>query len=311
MSFRYFLSNSSTRRFLVRSKVLVGSKARTERFLFLFASCVATSCVVAFCIFTFCVFTGRDCSLSDVCLDACCFAQDSSDSFDSFLTGAYTETSRSRTGSNRPPEPKQVLEGLFYPEGFLTISKPSPEPDEILLEKTGASDASSEDQANAKSDAPLPKFLNPGLETTPYVRPVEQAREGRSKNARLYFFAFSIALAALGLFVYFDYRYREQLREELERNARLSSPLAVSADFVDFPPGALDAPVQIPQGDSYETEDYRFALSRDAAPFSTSYDSSGEDESLEANFDFTPQGTVDFDDSLEPKEDFVVSETDE
>jgi len=311
MSFGFFFSNSSSPN--SSSRRFLGKAGRSLR--------LYQRRIVAVVLLSF---------LCSFFLSAVCFAQgqrqgqngsEASDSIDSFLTGASADkNSRSRTNGTRPPEPKRSLEGLFYPEGFLTPSTPSPDPSEILQKnqartstnsESASSESTSEASSSAKTDSKPPRFLDPGLETTPFVRPIEPPGGEHSKKGRLLFFAISIALAALGLFWFFDYRYREQLRRDLERNARLSSPQAVSGDFADFPPGALDAPVIIPQRNPYESDGFQYGSSYNLESSSLSRPVEEDGESLEANFDFTPQGTSDESVSLEPQEDFVVSKTDE
>jgi len=312
MSFGIFLSNSSSPNF--SSRRFLGKQRSLRNHRALIVAVVLSLILCPFFMSAVCFAQGQRQGQNEV-------GASERDSIDSFLTGASADkNSRSRTNGTRPPEPKQTLEGLFYPEGFLTTSTPSPDPSEVLKNKqtqtttsatTTNSVSTSDAQTAVKTDNKPPRFLDPGLETTPYVRPIEPPGVEHSKKGRLFFFAISIALAALGLFWFVDYRYREQLRRDLERNARLSSPQAVSGDFIDFPPGALDAPVIIPPRNPYESDGFQYGSNYGLASSSVSSVLEEDAESLEANFDFTPQGTSAASAELEPQEDFVVSGTDE
>ncbi|MGI6401334.1 MAG: hypothetical protein ACOX0A_04380 [Thermoguttaceae bacterium] len=216
---------------------------------------------------------------------------------------------------NRPPEPAKTREDLFYPDGFLTLSSPTPEPN--VDSSLGKTDRQS-------NDAQL-RPLDPSVETTPLtVNPTQQAERKDSEKGRDHFtfFAVSIALAALGIFIYHEFRYRETLRSDLVRNARLCSPNATSSDFDSVL--AADVNMTDPRAPSYvnphydadvlmfddpdhhgktltdpDFDDFRFEVSDSQVAHS----GPGLNEE---NFDFTPVGDSSVVISDEPVEDFVV-----
>lgn len=210
---------------------------------------------------------------------------------------------------NRPPQPTKRSEELLYPEGFLKLSAPTPEPVvEPTVEET--KDVVGEPRESTKKEEP-PRRLDPFAETTPLAPPPEPEPPKKEAGDQILFFALSFALAALGGFIYVDYRYRERLKADLARNARLRSPNAVAADFDELLISAdgerLDAAF----------DDLAF-LSSSNAP--TSFDDEEPFEPIcepapptngpglnEENFDFAPSSATNPRPTLsEPEEDFIV-----
>lgn len=210
---------------------------------------------------------------------------------------------------NRPPQPAERPEELLYPEGFLEISAPTPEPVvELPVEETKVVAATP--QEPPKKEEP-PRRLDPTAETTPLAPPPEPEPPKREAGDQILFFALSFALAALGGFIYVDYRYRDRLKADLARNARLRSPNACAADFDELLISAdgerLDAAL----------DDLAFLTKPNA---STSFDDEETFEPIveptpptdgpgltEENFDFAPSSATNPRPTLsEPEEDFVV-----
>ncbi len=149
---------------------------------------------------------------------------------------------------NRPPQPAKVREDLFYPDGFLTFS--SPTVDRVpKKEKEQIKDGQREDsETSVKNEAAL-RPLDPNVETTPSVIPQVNTEPVKKHRDNVLFFVISVALAGLGGFLYYDYRYRNQLKGELVQNAKLCSANAVASDFDDV---LAKAPDMIdPRGPSY------------------------------------------------------------
>ena len=220
---------------------------------------------------------------------------------------------------NRPPEPAKIREDLFYPDGFLTLSSPTPDPG--LSSNSGKDDVR---KAEPKDKGASLRPLDPSVETTPLaVNPSlgQEDDKPKKRRDRFFFFAFSIALAGLGFFVYHEFRYREQLRSDLVRNARLCSPNATSADFDSVL--AADVDLTDPRAPSYVNPHYGAdvlmfddpdnAGKKLSDPDFDGFHFEASDAQLahrgpglgEENFDFMPEGNPStFSD--EPVEDFVV-----
>ncbi len=222
---------------------------------------------------------------------------------------------------NRPPKPAKVKEDLFYPDGFLTLSKETPEP----------TPPKSETAATEEKTSEPPRRLNPSAETTPISPPVDPEPAKETRGDQILFFASSVALAALGIFVYFDYRYREQLKSDLARNARLCSSGAVSADFADvlakdetpfdasYIDPNLDAPPYLfgatPGADAGLTGFGETVSAWNGAGFGDYPEDNDANDRFfatgtgvdlkEENFDFAPASTASV---PEPQEDFVVGQ---
>lgn len=206
---------------------------------------------------------------------------------------------------NRPPQPAKRSEELLYPEGFLELSAPTPEP---VVEET--KDVVATPQEPPKKEEP-PRRLDPFAETTPLAPPPEPEPPKKEAGDQILFFALSFALAALGGFIYVDYRYRDRLKADLARNARLRSPNAVAADFDELLFSA--------DGERFETtlDDFAFLSNSNA---STSFEDEEVFEPIveppaptngpdlaEENFDFAPSSATNPKATLsEPEEDFVV-----
>lgn len=206
---------------------------------------------------------------------------------------------------NRPPQPAKRSEELIYPEGFLELSAPTPEP---VVEETKEVVATPQD--SPKKEEP-PRRLDPFAETTPLAPPAEPEPPKKEAGDQILFFALSFALAALGGFIYVDYRYRDRLKADLARNARLRSPNAVAADFDELLFSA--------DGERFDPtfDDFAFLSNSNA---STSFDDEEAFEPIveptaptngpglnEENFDFAPSSATNPKAALsEPEEDFVV-----
>ena len=222
---------------------------------------------------------------------------------------------------NRPPEPSKSREDLFYPDGFLTLSSPTPE-------SSTASMAANVDTTSRKigtEDRGVQlRPLDPSVETTPVTVGQPQMTEKvstKKRRDRFFFFAVSVALAGLGFFVYNEFRYREQLRADLVRNARLCSPNATAADFESILAADLD--LTDPRAPSYVNPRYDadVLMFDDPDPLGKTlkdpdFDgfhfeaSEGELNHQgpglgEENFDFMPEGKSVILNS-EPTEDFIV-----
>ena len=209
---------------------------------------------------------------------------------------------------NRPPQPEKRSEELLYPEGFLELSAPTPEP--VVEPSVEETKVAATPQESPKQEAPL-RRLDPTAETTPLAPPPEPEPPKKEAGDQILFFALSFALAALGAFIYVDYRYRDRLKADLARNARLRSPNAVAADFDDVL-NAVD-------GERFDpTFDELAFLTKSSA--STSFDDEETFEPIveptpptngpglsEENFDFAPSYATNPKAALsEPQEDFVV-----
>ena len=206
---------------------------------------------------------------------------------------------------NRPPQPAKRSEELLYPEGFLGLSAPTPEP---VVEET--KDVVATPEEPPKQEEP-PRRLDPFAETTPLAPPPEPEPPKKEAGDQILFFALSFALAALGGFIYVDYRYRDRLKADLARNARLRSPNARAADFDELLISA--------DGERLEPafDDWAFPSRSNA---STSFDDEETFEPIvepeaptngpdltEENFDFAPSSATNSKSALsEPEEDFVV-----
>lgn len=222
---------------------------------------------------------------------------------------------------NRPPEPSKSRENLFYPDGFLTLSSPTPEP--VAGNASDVGGASSKISKLEDKGAQL-RPLDPSVETTPVTvgRPRETEKSPPKKRRdRFFFLATSIALAGLAFFVYNELRYREQLREDLVRNARLCSPNATSADFESVL--AADVDLTDPRAPSYinprfdadvlmfDDPDSLGKTLKDPDFTGFRFETSISELSHngpglgEENFDFMPAGNASVLDE-EPTEDFVV-----
>ncbi|MBQ2791406.1 MAG: hypothetical protein IJE97_17360 [Thermoguttaceae bacterium] len=210
---------------------------------------------------------------------------------------------------NRPPQPAKRSEELIYPEGFLELSAPTPEPVlELPVEET--KDVVATPQEPSKKEEP-PRRLDPNAETTPLAPPPQPEPPKKEAGDQILFFALSFALAALGGFIYVDYRYRDRLKADLARNARLRSPNAVASDFDDVL-SAVDGERLDPAW-----EDFSFSTSSSSA---TAFEDEETFEPIceptpptsgadlgEENFDFAPSSATNAKATLsEPEEDFVV-----
>ena len=211
---------------------------------------------------------------------------------------------------NRPPEPSKKSEDLYYPEGFLTLSSPTPEP-VVNRPKANVEEVDKPGDVKPKDKGEPIRPLDPGMETTPLSvdrhEPVveEEAPRRHTGRDRFFFFAISVALAGLGVFLYNDFRYRDQLRADLVRNAKLCSPNAQASDFDDVL--AADADLVDPRAPSFVNphydadvilygdpdqagktlqdpafDDYKFEVSEAISHVGPSLH--------EENFDFTPSG---------------------
>ena len=210
---------------------------------------------------------------------------------------------------NRPPQPSKRSEELLYPEGFLELSAPTPEPVvETPVEETKEAVATPPEPT--KQEEP-PRRLDPFAETTPLAPPPEPEPPKKEAGDQILFFALSFALAALGGFIYVDYRYRDRLKADLARNARLRSPNAVAADFDDVLSAA--------DGERFDPafDDFAFLsnsktsnLFEDEETFEPIVESTPPTQGPglnEENFDFAPSYAANSKAVLsEPEEDFVV-----
>jgi hypothetical protein len=222
---------------------------------------------------------------------------------------------------NRPPEPSKSREDLFYPDGFLTLSSPTPEP---AASKTSTNASSLSKKSELEDRGVQLRPLDPSVETTPVTTSRAQAPEKpapEKRKDRFFFFAVSIALAGLGFFVYNELRYREQLRTDLVQNARLCSPNATAADFESVLAADLD--LTDPRAPSYVNPRYDADVLMFDDPDSlgkTLKDPDFDGFHFEAsadklahrgpglgeeNFDFMPEGKLSIL-NKEPAEDFVV-----
>ncbi len=210
---------------------------------------------------------------------------------------------------NRPPQPAKRSEELLYPEGFLELSAPTPEPVvELPVEET--KDVVATPEETTPKEEP-PRRLDPFAETTPLAPPPEPEPPKKEAGDQILFFALSFALAALGGFIYVDYRYRDRLKADLARNARLRSPNACAADFDELLISADGERLDV------AFDDWAFSSNSSA---STSLDDEETFEPIvestpptngpgltEENFDFAPSSATNPKAALsEPEEDFVV-----
>lgn len=217
---------------------------------------------------------------------------------------------------NRPPLPAKVCEDLYYPDGFLTLSTPTSRKTGVLNgghnESKVVYPQASEERGEKRASCIRP--VDPTVETTPSDVPVLSEPVTESRDHVL-FFAISIALAGLGIFLYYDFRYRNQIREDLVHNAKLCSPKAVASDFDEvlakcpeltdprqpsfanpnFAPELLEFGVNVPVTNHFE-EVNAIGEHLETGP--------GIEEE---NMDFSPKGLY-VDSSLEVLEDFTVSE---
>lgn len=125
---------------------------------------------------------------------------------------------------SRPPQPAKTHEDLWYPTGFLTLSSPTSDVDVSARE---SSNVSSKPEKHTTPFRPI----DASVETTPYAQLPAIKEPVKKKGDSVLFFALSIAIAGLGIFLYYDFLYKNQLKEDLVQNAKLCSPSAVSADF--------------------------------------------------------------------------------
>ncbi len=130
--------------------------------------------------------------------------------------------------ANRPPKPlgreassiKNVP--LYFPEGFLDSSSKTKRPQD------NADQPKTTDPAESQAER---KTLDPVYDQEPDdYEPNYIISNSRFRHSALAF-ASLIAVGALGIFVFTDYRYRCHLQNVLSRNQRLLSPDVVSADF--------------------------------------------------------------------------------
>ena len=222
---------------------------------------------------------------------------------------------------NRPPEPSKTREDLFYPDGFLTLSSPTPE--SAATSSTANIDSTSRKTGSEDRGVQL-RPLDPSVETTPITVGQPQITEKvapKKRRDRFFFLAVSVALAGLGFFVYNEFRYREQLRADLVRNARLCSPNATAADFESVLAADLD--LTDPRAPSYVNPRYDadVLMFDDPDPLGKTlkdpdfdgFHFEASDNKLnhrgpglgEENFDFMPEGRSVVLNS-EPTEDFIV-----
>lgn len=210
---------------------------------------------------------------------------------------------------NRPPQPTERTEELLYPEGFLELSAPTPEPVvEPEVEETKEVVATSREPL--KKEEP-PRRLDPTAETTPLAPPPEPEPPKKEAGDQILFFALSFALAALGGFIYVDYRYRDRLKADLARNARLRSPNACAADFDELLIAAdgerLDAALDDLAFLSNSNVASSFDEEEDFEPIHEPAPPTNGPDLNEENFDFAPSSATNPKTTLsEPQEDFIV-----
>lgn len=220
---------------------------------------------------------------------------------------------------NRPPQPAKTREDLFYPDGFLSLSSPSVE----KTEKTETLKEVREEKIVAEEKEVLSEVvpirpLDPSVETTPSAIPIIEEKK-KVKEDNVFFLALSVALASLGVFLYYDFRYRNQLREDLVQNARLCSSRAVAADFeavlargpelTDPREPSYINPTFDPE--SLAFDDRKVNVNPDEERFNVSEtgSSAAGPDIDEENFDFVPKERSAVDSVNEPYEDFVVGES--
>ncbi len=210
---------------------------------------------------------------------------------------------------NRPPQPAKRSEELLYPEGFLELSAPTPEPiDELNVEET--KDVVATPEASSKKEEP-PRRLDPFAETTPLAPPSEPEPPKKEAGDQILFFALSFALAALGGFIYVDYRYRDRLKADLARNARLRSPNACAADFDELLIAVDEERFDVVFDDlaflSNSNASTSFDDEEPFEPIAESTSPTNGPDLNEENFDFAPSSATSSKSALsEPEEDFVV-----
>ncbi len=208
--------------------------------------------------------------------------------------------------SARPPQPAKRREELIYPEGFLELSSPTPEP--VVETAVDVSTKADEKLEAPKKEEP-PRRLDPSAETTPLAPPPQPEPPKKEAGDQILFFALSFAIAALGGFIYVDYRYRDRLKSDLARNARLRSPNAVAADFDDVLASVdgerLDATFD--DWALFSTAPSTTPLDEDEVfePIAEPVSPTNGADLNEENFDFAPSSAAKT--TLpEPQEDFVV-----
>ena len=214
---------------------------------------------------------------------------------------------------SRPPRPAKTREDPWYPEGFLTLSSPTPDPDAAPRRERSILDGGA---AGKKVEPPV-RVLDSSVEATPYSRPQQLEAPPRKKDNAL-FLSISIALLGLGIFLYYDFVYRNQLKEDLVRNAKLCSSKAVASDFDEL---LAEAPeLTDPREPSYAEPNFdpdllsfdgragaRLPSRYDGDSFDVSDPVSTSESDLEGeNFDFEPKGTDGLLASAEEVGDFVV-----
>lgn len=216
---------------------------------------------------------------------------------------------------NRPPRPAKTRENLFYPDGFLTLSSPESEKS-VGIESQGGELQIVPESFDKPSVVLNP--LDPAVETTPSVIPQVSFESDNKRGDNVLFWVISITLAGLGLFLYYDYRYRNQLKNELVHNAKLCSVNAVSSDFDEVLAKAPD--MTDPRAPSYvdpSFDPYPLDFGEQYLPSHGCYSYRNEVNGLpevagagleEENMDFVPRGAHFSRANSEIVEDFVVDE---
>ena len=145
------------------------------------------------------------------------------------LRGAYFQDQWSHGSignySNRPPKPvgKERTVPSYFPEGFLDPSvKTKPNSSSAEEAKTSFKDKDPDQSASVPISYQHRDDDEPNYEE---INPRQQFRSSTMAFASL------IALAAFGIFIFADYRYRCWLQSALSKNQRLLAPEAAAVDF--------------------------------------------------------------------------------
>ena len=218
---------------------------------------------------------------------------------------------------NRPPQPAKTREDLFYPDGFLTLSSPTA-PTPKSTRQSAAIEVVEDGKPEKKSNPLRP--LDPSVETTPLLVPSITERPSQKRGDHVLFYVVSIALAGLGIFLYYDFQYRNQLKQDLVQNAKLCAStepsdfdavLAKEPDLKDPREPSFVNPTFNPDALAFEE---RQALSRyglDSERFEVDNSRTPQGPSLnEENVDFVPRGLSGLASPIDDVvEDFVVGES--
>ena len=214
---------------------------------------------------------------------------------------------------SRPPQPTKIREDLWYPTGFLTLSTPT---SEEVVQKGDVDETST---SNEKLAVPF-RPIDSSVETTPYSQVPVVKESTKKKGDSALFFALSIAIAGLGVFLYYDFLYKNQLKEDLVQNAKLCSSKAVSADFEEVLARApeLTDPREPSHVDPTFDPDALFfeetSSGQSGLLKTESFEASGRKIGAgvgltEENFDFAPKGLGLVNSVDEVVEDFVVGKS--